>query len=171
MNERQKFGNATHILTVMGILDIFNISKKLSNDEIVRLKKKLLPECSTRFEMYEMLKDEIIDETNEYIKSHYIPGLLVNPILDKSKQESTSHIDKKKINIKNERFLKIKHDASQFAMLLQNNKKFSKDELLFFIISLVNALELTEEDFDNFNKRVRDGDDFEEIDGDDKVDK
>jgi len=162
----------THLLNSMGVLDVFNISKRVTNTEINNIKNKMIAECSTRYELQELLKEEITSNTDKYMQTHYIPGLFnlkkpVKPtspmvIPKKKEEESSKNSKKKKFNIKNEKFVKVKYNAENLAKILHENE-LSKDELLFFIVTLVNSLDLTEEDFDKFHERLNNDDDFEDM--------
>lgn len=153
----------------MEILDTFNISKKVSNTDITKLKNKMIGDCSTRFELQELLKEELINETDKYLQTHYIPGLLTpnkGPNRPNNQSSRPTQKPKKRINVKSEKFVRVKFNAENLAKTLNENK-LDKEEMLFFVISLVNMLELSEDDFDTFHKKMESDDDFEEMDDDD----
>ena len=160
-----------HILNTSGVLKVFNISKKVSSTDITKFIKKHKSECSTKFELQELLKDELFEHTRGYLNNHNIPGLLppkkseADIIEDDEQPEHDEpKVIKKRYKIKDKKFVKVREDAGKLSNLLKNTKKLSRDELLFFIISLVEFLELSDEHFEEFHRRLNENDGFTEQD-------
>lgn len=150
-----------HILSESGVLKTFNISKKVSSKEIDTFIKKHKEECATKFELQEMIKEELFEHTKDYLTGHHIPGLIIPPghkakIVPKTNESGPSEfLEKKTYRIKDKRFIKVRENANALNEMLRK-KGLSKNEMLFFVISLVEFLELKDEDFEEFHRRLDD---------------
>lgn len=140
-----------HILNVDGILKNFNIAKKINSSELKSIKEFASKNCASKEDYLELLKKEIIRYTDEYVKKHKIPGLIIK------KKDGL-----KNFTIKDPTYLKLYREAALLAKSLTNNRNLEKRELIFLIMSLVGALGLTQEDFNKFNKEINRSKDFEE---------
>jgi hypothetical protein len=140
-----------HILNVTGVLKNFCIAKKIVASELKKIKKLAKDSCSSSDDYTELLKREILKYTDDYVKRNKIPGLI-----------TSSDNGLKSFNIKDKKYIKIYKEAAQVAKRLLNGRNLSEKELTFFIMSLVGALNLTQEDFNNFNKEIKESADFEE---------
>lgn len=140
-----------HILNVAGVLKNFGIAKKIGSVELKKIKKRAADASTSSDEYTNLLKLEIIKYTDDYIKKNKIPGLITR---DKS--------GLKNFSIKDPAYIKLYKEAAIVASKLVTGKNLSKKELTFFIMSLVGALNLTQDDFTNFNKEIRSNPDFEE---------
>lgn len=166
-----------HILNTAGILKVFNISKKVSKKDIDTFITKHKSECSTRYELQELLKEELLEHTKEYLDGHGIPGLVTPP---KTKKEPECDCDEedeedfkkipKKYKIKDKKFIKVRENAHALSEMLSKKKNLTKDEQLFFVISLVEFLNLSDRDFNDFHERLNNNDGFSEDDDDDDED-
>ena len=161
-----------HILNTTGILKVFNISKKVSKKDIDTFITKHKNECSTRYELQELLKTELFEHTKEYLDGHGIPGLVTPPKelkesqdVDEEDEDSFKKIPKK-YKIKDKKFIKVRENAHALSEMLKKRKNLSKDEQLFFVISLVDFLNLSDSDFNDFHERLNDNDGFSEEDDD-----
>jgi len=138
-----------HILNKEKILKNFSISKYISPKEISKLKESLESDINLKDEeLTETLKEKIIEYTDNYIKTHKIPGLIVK--------------NNSKFNVHDKSSIKIYKDAAEFAYKLKFEKKMTKPQILFYIISLVSHLGFTQEDFDNINDESDSSDDSDE---------
>ncbi len=147
-----------HILNVTGILKNFSIAKKITATELKEIKKRVSEDSANSYDYESSLKQEILRYTDNYIKKNKIPGLIIN------KKSGL-----KNFKIKNPKYARLYKEASLFARSLKLDKKLSKKELIFFIISVIGYLELNQSDFENFNKELNYNPDFEENDnGDDE---
>ena len=146
-----------HILNVTGVLKNFGIAKKIAASELRKIKKRAKDACSSSDDYTELLKSEILKYTDDYVKRNKIPGLIT------SKGDGL-----KNFNIKDKAYAKIYNEAAKMAKGLLAGRTLSKKELTFFIMSLVGALELTQEDFNAFNKEIKESADFEESDESDE---
>jgi phosphopantothenoylcysteine synthetase/decarboxylase len=91
----------------------------------------------------ELLKREIIRYTDDYVKKNKIPGLIVK------KKDGL-----KNFTIKDPVYIKLYKEASLLAKNLTKGRNLEKRELIFLIMSLVGALELTQDDFNKFNREI-----------------
>ena len=138
-----------HILNKEKILKNFSISKYISPKEISKLKESLTEnQYEEDVDLDEAFKEKIIEYTDNYIKNHKIPGLIL-------KNEST-------FNVHDKSSVKIYKDAAEFAYKLKFEKNMTKMQMLFFIISLVNHLGFTQQDFDNIRGDSDDSDESDE---------
>ena len=135
-----------HILNKEKILKNFSISKYISPKEISKLKESLESDINLKDEeLTETLKEKIIEYTDNYIKTHKIPGLIVK--------------NNSKFNVHDKSSIKIYKDAAEFAYKLKFEKKMTKPQILFYIISLVNHLGFTQEDFNDLTDDSDESDD------------
>jgi hypothetical protein len=132
-----------HILNVEGILKNFSIAKKISSVELREIKSKASKECASKEDYMELLKREIIRYTDDYVKKNKIPGLIVK------KKDGL-----KNFTIKDPVYIKLYKEASLLAKNLTKGRNLEKRELIFLIMSLVGALELTQDDFNKFNREI-----------------
>lgn len=135
-----------HILNKEKILKNFSISKYISPKEIKKLKETLsMDNFFNEEDLNEALKEKLIEYTDNYIKTHKIPGLIIK------------HTNK--FNIQDKSSAKIYKEAAEFAYKLKFEKKMTKPQMLFFIISLVNHLGFTQEDFNDLTDDSDESDD------------
>ena len=97
------------------------------------------------FRSTEALKEKIIEYTDNYIKTHKIPGLIIK--------------NNSKFNVHDKSSIKIYKDAAEFAYKLKFEKKMTKPQILFYIISLVSHLGFTQEDFNDLTDDSDESDD------------
>jgi len=148
--------NVDHILNKEKILKNFSISKYISSKEINKLKENIQLENSYTDNFDEILKEKIVEYTDNYIKTHKIPGLIIK--------------NKSEFNVHDKSSIKIYKNAAEFAYKLKFEKKLTKPEMLFFIISLVSHLGFTQKDFDNMRGYSNDSDDLDDLDNTDDSD-
>ena len=140
-------------------------SRKISKNEFKTLTQKIKKTCKSKKEFDLLLKKEIIKKTNESISLGKIPGLVVphqEKIQDVKKPKKYFLDDDKKTAL-----LSI-FGATIVEKVIQ--KKLTKDEMCFLILTIVNLLKLSDHDFKMFHQKSEgpmdeDDDDFE--DGDD----
>jgi len=128
-----------HILAKEGILPAFSIAKKITAMDIKRLKEKVTTSSSkvNADKLQLLLKEAIINETQIAMKTQPIPGLIID-----TPEESE---EKKRV-------LELTYFASIIAKKLVD-KKISKYHNCYIINTLVNILQLSEEDFENFHRK------------------
>ena len=136
--------NINHILNVTGILRNFSIVKRISPSELNKIKKRVSSTSISSEEYNRLLKLEIIKYTDEYVKKNQIPGLIIN------------HLGGlKKFTMRNTEYMSIYKDAIEISRNLKDVKKLNKAELLFFIVSMICYLGLSEKDFKDFNAGIQ----------------
>lgn len=148
-----------HILNVAGILKNFSIAKKITPSELLKIKKRAKDKCTSSDDYTEILKQEILSYTDDYIKHNKIPGLIVN------KKNGL-----KSFKLKDPAFIKLYKEAAKAVKQLDPDKALSKREMIFFIMSLVGIMELSQSDFNKFNKEVNLNSGLEEDDSEDDDD-
>ncbi len=157
--------NLNHLIAKHGIMSSFSIARKISKNEFKTLTQKIKKTCKSKKEFDLLLKKEIIKKTNESINLGKIPGLVMpnqEKIQDIKKPKKYFLDDDKKTAL-----LSI-FGATIVEKVIQ--KKLTKDEMCFLILTIVNLLKLSDHDFKMFHQKSEgpmdeDDDDFE--DGDD----
>lgn len=137
-----------HLLNTMGILKNFCISKTISTSEIEKIKRNIKDEISSKEEYNEILKQEIVKYTTEYIKKNRIPGLVY-------KNNSFS---------KSNNSLSIYKDALDICNILKSEKKYSNNDVILLISQLINILKINIKDINKLNGNQNNNDDFDEDD-------
>ena len=155
-----------HILNSSGILKIFNISKKVEATAIDNFIKTHKNDCSTKYELQELLREELFEHTIRYLNDHKIPGLIIPPKTETEKEQEEAEeveesTERKTYHINDKRLIKVRENSHALSEMLKK-KKLSKKELIFFVISLTEFLRLKEEDFDKFREDMEDSGDFNE---------
>lgn len=134
-----------HILNVLGIMKNFSIQKKFSKKEIDAIKNKVLEKNGDPSEQSKEFQKQIMNYTNSYLEKHKIPGIIQEEI-------ESSPKDSVKI-IKNQKLVQLYQEA-YFDALKLKNKKISKKLYVFFILSLIGQLEITQEEFEKYSKQL-----------------
>lgn len=129
---------ANHILNKYGILKSFSISKKFTEEELNFMAKKLKRGKSEE-ELVEMLKAKIVEEIMEASEKGTLPGMILN-------QKRIAPIPIQGIETLNKMVEIISHKI--------RSKNLDKMSLCYFINFLVGSLGLSEEDFEEFHRKV-----------------
>lgn len=150
-----------HILNQLGVLTSFSVAKKITEEDINKYFSKHRKKGRSNSQIGQMLRDKIVSDIQNAIKQNKIPGLV-------SQQEMAESmgIDKTVIT-------KIPEINKLILILSQKlaEKKYNKMTLCYFINSLVNVMNLTEDDFTKFHQQSKnndDNDDYEDETGDDE---
>ena len=128
---------ANHILAKEGILTTFSIAKKVTAKDVKKLREKMKSAKLDAEKFNELLKLAVIKEAKHTIESEHIPGLLIIGAED---------------NEEKRRIMEFTYFASVIARKLAE-KGVSKYYSCYIVNALVNMLQLTEEDFDEFHKK------------------
>ncbi len=130
-----------HILTKAGVLASFSISKKITEQEIDAMMNLAKSKGKSEDDVVNMVKNKIMQEIMDATHTGTLPGILSEPakppLLPIQSIES----------------------LNRMVMVLTQKlkeKKFNKLSLCYFINYLVGSLHLTEEDFEDFHRRLRD---------------
>lgn len=153
-----------HILNQLGVLTSFSVAKKVTEEDINKYFSKYKKSGKSEKQIGEMLKDKILLDINNAVENNEIPGIVTPQELAES-----LGVDKKVI----ERMPDINRLVSIIAQKMID-KQYDKMSLCYFINSLVNILNLTEDDFTKFHRQNNkndgndeDNDNGEDDDGDD----
>jgi predicted XRE-type DNA-binding protein len=150
-----------HILNQLGVLTSFSVAKKITEEDINKYFSKHRKRGRSNSQIGQMLRDKIVSDIQNAIEQNKIPGLV-------SQQEMAEGMGIDKTVI-----AKIPEINKLILILSQklSEKKYNKMTLCYFINSLVNVMNLTEDDFTKFhqqNKNNDDADDYEDDTGDDE---
>jgi len=132
-----------HILTEEGILVSFSIARKLSSEDVEKVKDKIHSGKLTTDQVH----DYLIKETKKVIELKKIPGLT-----DTEKMVDSSSERK--------RITELTYFASLIAKKI-NEKNIDKYHMCYTMNTLVNLLGLTEDDFEEFYNKFSNYDDDE----------
>lgn len=133
--------NPAHLLSSLGVLASFSISKKVTKediDKITRKVKKLVREDDP-VKFKKMLMESIIDNVKKTVENGPPPGLIF-PKQSRKKQK----LDK------------FYMELSAVANIVANKfieQGFSKFQVCFIINAIVNILGINESDFEKFNAK------------------
>jgi hypothetical protein len=130
-----------HILTKAGVLASFSISKKITEQEIDAMMALAKRKGKSEDDVVNMVKNKIMKEIVDATQKGTLPGILLDNI--KPPLISIQSIE----------------SLNRMVMVLSQKlkeKKFDKLSLCYFINYLVGSLQLTEEDFEDFHRRLRD---------------
>jgi hypothetical protein len=128
-----------HLILELGVLKSISIGKRSSPDKIRSYKEKIKKIAKSKKEEEELLRKAIQKDVEKMIDPSKIPGI----ILDISSQ---------KRQIAEKRLI----DLTYFASIVSKKaieKNLKKFDLCYLINSLVNMLELDENDFEKFRKK------------------
>lgn len=161
-----------HLIAKHGILVSFNIAKKLKKAYIKSIEKEINKLGGDKKTRRELLDEEIKRNAVDTMKVTDIPGLILpkSEILKEKNIENSFMKDQSKV-------LQLMLFANHLSKKILE-KKFPKEQICFLIITLINSLGLTDDDFKNFHKKHNpsffdDDDDFideEDIDNEDDDD-
>lgn len=145
--------NLEHLLSKYGILVSFSIAKRFDDDSIKKISEKIQATSKNKFDFDKKLRNEIKNETTNSIIKGNIPGLMINgKNLEETKEKSpTTHSKKLIYNIDKKKLAELYTLASAFNKEALNNK-LSKNDICFVIYTILNFLEITDEDFIKFHK-------------------
>lgn len=142
-----------HILTQMGILTSFSLSKKITEKELADMMHQEKNKGKSEEEIVSIMGDKIMGEIMDAVRKGQIPGVIIN------------QGNKPIISVKNV------EELNRLVMVLAGKlkgKKYDKLSLCYFINYLVHAMGLSEEDFEEFHRRMKEanGDDDDDDDDD-----
>jgi ribosomal protein S25 len=144
-----------HVLNQTGVLTSFSIAQKITEEDIqeyVATHKKLGKKDA---KVGEILKQKILDEIQKAVSNNEVPGL-VTP------QELAKNLGLEDKVVKNI------PELNRLVTIIGNKireKNYDTMSLCYFINSLVTALDLGEDDFEEFNKQTNPDEDDEDDDG------
>ena len=142
---------ANHLLVQHGILVNFQIAKEIPMSEIKKIEKKLKPIYKNPKELTEKVNAELYKSTQNSILNEPIPGFFSSGIFKKNPNKLPE----------------LNSAAAQIGKFI-NDKKLSKMETCYMILSILNLLGMTDEDFKKYHKLKDEESDSDEIPGDDE---
>jgi len=137
-----------HILTQEGILASFSVSRKLTETEVKKMMDTLEKEHG-REKAAEVLKEKIVGEMKEAMVKNKIPGL----IIPKGEDEEAEEQIRKNLPPGMYEKLVLLNKMVMVVAVKMMEKKLDKFSMCYFINTLVNALSLSEKDFDAFHSQ------------------
>jgi hypothetical protein len=148
-----------HILNQLGIITSFSVAKKISDDEIDKFFAKYRRSKKTTSQIEELFKQKVISDIDKAVQNYEVPGLI-------TPQEVA------KLSGMNPELVKNIPDIDKIVDVIAEKmleKTTDKMSLCYFINSLVNKFDLSEDDFFKFHKNnnTNDEDDEDGEDGDD----
>lgn len=136
-----------HLIAKHGVLISFSIAKKLSRDHIKSITKEINKLGGDKKTRDLLIEEEVKRNTIETMKLTDIPGLILDKseILREKNMDNSFMKDEKKVIA-----LIILANALSKKIL---EKKLSKEQMCFVLISLINSLGLSDFDFKNFHQK------------------
>jgi predicted transcriptional regulator len=145
-----------HILNQTGILTSFSVAKKITESEITKYYSRHKRTKKNSKKIGEMLKNKIVEDIQKAVRENKIPGLI-------SQQEIARNLGMNEEIVK---ALPELNDLISDIITVIAAEKYDKMVMCYIVNSLVNMLNLTEEDFTKFheqNNNDTDGDDQEPV--------
>lgn len=143
-----------HMLTKMGVLASFSVSKKISEQEVGEMMKSAQTKSKDEKEVLTMVKAKIMKEIIDATKKGTLPGILIE-------KADKSTLPVQFIDSLNRMVLVLSQKLK--------SKKIDKLSLCYFINYLVGSLGLTEEDFEEFHRRLREARNGDDDDDDNSL--
>lgn len=143
-----------HILNQLGVITTFSVAKKISDADIDKFFDKYKKLKKTDRQIEKLFREKVISDIEEAVKKFEVPGLV-------SPQEMA------KILGMNAELIKNIPDIDKIVAVISEKmleKTTDKMSLCYFINSLVNNFELTEEDFSKFHRESGQKDDEDDED-------
>ena len=151
----------THPLTTHGILASFSIGKSIKTSELKKIEKAMnISRDSPEFQ--ELLRKQIVKETQLAIYNNKIPGLVTNQktkVVSDTKKAGTKKSSKNKSDVDE---AKKKMKLALFATLIIQKvieNDLTTNEQCFLVNRLVGGLGLNSDDFKKFHENSFQGED------------
>lgn len=137
-----KSNDPKHLLSELGVLNHFSIGRRIPAEKVKDYKQKIKKLTKNRVESDRLLKKFISMETEKWLQSERIPG-----VVEPGNQET-------KI-VKGTRTERDLIELSYFASIVSKkleDKKAGVFNKCYFVNVLVNMMRLSEEDFEKFHR-------------------
>lgn len=126
-----------HILAQEGILLSFSIAKKVTADDVKKLRQKMKKPDMAVSEIQKLVRDKVVRDTQKALSKNKIPGLVVKGDgLDKERR----------------RIMELTYFASLISKKIVD-KKIDKYHSCYIVNAIINILGLNDEDFEDFHKK------------------
>lgn len=130
-----------HLLSKHGILNSFNIAKKVKSTQINAIRKKLEKKNLDPKKLEKEIDKEIRKNTQKILDKTEIPGLITN---------YKGSIDEVKINSKVQRkIISLANKVAEYCTV----HKFTKEHVIFFIQAVFHLLKITNDDMRKFKEK------------------
>lgn len=129
----------SHLLSKLGVLAAFTISKKVTPEEFAKVYKKLEKYKNNKKKFESLLTNELLKNTKKSLEENKLPGIIIP-----------------EINEKQELLTKFYSELTIIATSLANKFKenqLTNHQLCFIINALINIFELDEHDFTEFHRK------------------
>ncbi len=130
---------ANHILAQEGILTTFLISKKVATKDIKKLREKFKNSKLDEKKFRELVKKSILEEVRQSSNLSKIPGLILPEAPVNDKEE-------------NKKIIELTYFSSLVAKKI-SEKKMGKYYACYIVNAIINMLELSQNDFQEFHKK------------------
>lgn len=143
-----------HLLSKQGVLTSFSIARRINDENIQKLTEKIKAISKNKADFNKKLRDEIHRQSAESIITGNIPGLIVNGEVKSDTPKSIINnketSEKLTYNVSKEKLAGLYAFASAFNKEALHNK-LTKSDICFIIYTIINFLEIKEEDFKKFH--------------------
>ena len=143
-----------HVLNQTGVLTSFSIAQKITEEDIKEYISTHKNCGKKNAKVSEILKQKILDEIQKAVSNNEVPGLVTAQEVAKA-----MGVDDKVV--------KNIPELNRLVMIIGNKvreKNYDTMSLCYFINSLVTALDLGEDDFEEFNKQTNPEDEDDDDD-------
>lgn len=177
--------NPNHLLSELGILAAFSISKKIREEEITKIRNSIKKKTTNPDKIDDLLYEKLSESVKKSVSKEVIPGLIfenedstliVKDTEDKVEESNKKHITARDVEKEKDTLVRLTHFAAVIAKKMVD-KKTNNYYSCFIINTIVNMLGLDEEDFEEFNIKFAqfknddyDCDDEDDDDDDDEDD-
>lgn len=144
--------NLEHLLSKHGVMTSFSIAKKLNDESIRQMTDKIKSVAKNKIDFNVKLKAEIENDTTNSILNGTIPGLIIDGIVKAHKTPVTDSNKKPQLiyDVDKAKLAQLFAIASFFSKEVLNNK-LTKNDICFTIFTILNFLEIDDEDFKRFH--------------------
>jgi hypothetical protein len=158
--------NFDHLLSKHGILSKFSVARRVDDVAIQELTNKIKAISKNKIDFNNKLRLEIAKKTKDAILRGQIPGLILNIPKEVENSEipsQTSKSDKPMEKSENRRIiynidklkLSIIYDLVSSFNKTSLINEFTKDDICFSIFTILNFLEVNDDDFKKFHEKYR----------------
>lgn len=133
----------THLLSSLGVLAQFRIAKRVSKEELSKIKNKINRVYKEKDpeKLKQLITDALIESTRKHLSSTMPPGLIL-PKKNLKKEALDNY------------YMELSAVSQSFANKLVK-QKMTKLDVCFIVNAIVNILGIGEDDFAEFHKRFQ----------------
>jgi hypothetical protein len=151
--------NLNHLLLKHGILTSLSVARKLNDADTHAMTERVRAIAKNKVDFNNKLRSEIEKETTSLIMNGRIPGVILNSKTEPDIMPENTHIPKedkpkrKVYNVDKERLSLLYAIAAMFNKEALTNK-LSKNDICFTIYTILNFLEISQDDFKKFHDEL-----------------